>query len=443
MSGYSIHPQVVPALMLDALRAEAARLAAIEPGAAHGIRDLLRKSPLVRSASRAPWLRALLPRDVVCVRGILFDKTPETNWLVPWHQDLTLCVRERHETPGYGPWSVKHDVPHVQAPVGLLSRMMTLRLHLDDATLANGALRVLPGSHAYGLLDAEALTAWREREPEAVCEAAAGDVLAMCPLLLHASSKAECKAGGHRRVVHLEFAPSDGLAEGLAWYEGQIFSSLQVWIDPEPREGALNMALDEALLERATGPILRVYRWAEPSVSIGYSQDLTALRGDLPGWPIVRRWTGGGVVLHDTDSTYSLIIPSSDPWSQTRPSECYREVHHSLALSLRGAGHGACRLATEEDQKTGAVCFQSPAVHDVVRLGEKVAGAGQRRSRLGLLHQGSVRGAALDAGFWLGWAAALAAAVRHMPELPPGVQSRATELAAERYATEAWLRRLR
>ncbi len=434
MPGYTQHPQVIPPTTLALLLAEAQRLAAREPEAAHGIRDVLRKSPLVRSLSRAPWLRALLPADMVCVRGILFDKTPEANWLVPWHQDITLCVREPRDIPGYGPWSVKHGVPHVQAPVALLSHMITLRLHLDDATAMNGALRVLPGSQVYGLLDAQAIAAWRARGPEVVCAALAGDVLAMQPLLLHASSKAQSETLAHRRVLHLEFAPREGLAEGLAWYEGQLFSNLQLWLDPEPRDGAMNMALDEALLEHTTEPVLRVYRWAQPTVSIGYGLDMATLAHPLPAWPVVRRWTGGGVVLHDTDFTYSLIIPASDPWAQTRPIESYRELHYWLAVALRDAGHGACRLATEEDRKEGAVCFQAPAVHDVVRHGEKLAGAGQRRSRHGLLHQGSVRGVVLDAAFWHEWAAALAAVVQVVAEVPTEVHARAAELGRERYS---------
>lgn len=208
---------VVPPATVELLQVEADRLAGEEPDAAHGIRDLIGKSGLVREALGQPWLLALVPKGYACVRGILFDKTPGSNWLVAWHQDLTICVQERREVPGYGPWSVKHGVPHVQPPVILLEEMVTLRLHLDDTHAGNGALRVMPGSHLEGRLNARRIGEMRMHGKEVVCEAGPGDVLVMRPMLLHASSKAE--VAGHRRVVHLEFARREVLAEGLRWHE--------------------------------------------------------------------------------------------------------------------------------------------------------------------------------------------------------------------------------
>ena len=216
-NGFDWRRAAVPAVVVRTLQLEAQRLAVAEPAAAHGIRDLLRKSQPVRQLLMEPWLAAIVPAGYACVRGILFDKTPGSNWLVAWHQDLTICVKERVEVPGYGPWSVKHGVPHVQPPVDLQERMLTLRLHLDDTTSANGALRVVPGSHAKGRLDAAQIEQARAAGPEVICEAEASDVLLMRPLILHASSKAESPA--HRRIVHLEFAPREALDERLAWYE--------------------------------------------------------------------------------------------------------------------------------------------------------------------------------------------------------------------------------
>lgn len=218
--GFQRVPQVVPSECRAELLAEADRLAKNEPEAAHGIRDLLSKSPLVRSALREAWLRRLVPPEHICVRGILFDKTAAANWLVAWHQDLTICVQRQVEVPGYGPWSVKHDVPHVQPPMELLAAMVTVRLHLDDAAASNGALRVIPGSHQHGRLDAQQIEQWRAAEGEVVCAAATGDALMMKPLILHASSRASSPA--HRRVIHLEFAPLDGLDHALQWYEHGI-----------------------------------------------------------------------------------------------------------------------------------------------------------------------------------------------------------------------------
>lgn len=148
------------------------------------------------------------------VRAIFFDKSPDTNWLVTWHQDLTIAVKEKREVAGFGPWSVKDGQPHVQPPAELLERMLTLRLHLDDADAENGALRVLPCSHALGKLDSARIQSLRTEIPEHLCAAKAGDVLLMRPLLLHASGKSTSTR--HRRILHIEFADFD-LPEGLQW----------------------------------------------------------------------------------------------------------------------------------------------------------------------------------------------------------------------------------
>lgn len=185
-----------------------------------GIRNLLNRCPAVAEfaacESVAELVNPILDGKAFIVRGILFDKTPDANWRVAWHQDLTIAVRERREVPGFGPWSVKDGVPHTHAPVSLLERMLTLRLHLDDCDESNGALRVIPGSHRQGKLDASAIDAWKNRGPVHTSTAQAGDALLMRPLLLHASSPADSPR--HRRVIHLEFA-ADELPDGLAWAE--------------------------------------------------------------------------------------------------------------------------------------------------------------------------------------------------------------------------------
>ncbi len=189
------------------------------PVSGAGRRGLL-KEPAV--AKLAPSRRIIdlvrphLPEEPIPVRAIYFDKTPDTNWLVTWHQDLTLALRARLEAPGFGPWSVKDGVPHVQPPIELLERMLTVRLHLDDADEDNGALQVLPASHRNGRLSATDIRAMRERCPEVICSVAAGDALLMRPLLLHASSRSRLPR--HRRVLHIEFA-AFALPDGLQWYE--------------------------------------------------------------------------------------------------------------------------------------------------------------------------------------------------------------------------------
>ncbi|MFM1767987.1 MAG: hypothetical protein RJA22_516 [Verrucomicrobiota bacterium] len=204
--------------VLDAA-AQAALREALGSVAGAGRRGLL-AIPAVRALARSAPLRALaglgLEGEPFPVRAIFFDKTPAANWAVAWHQDLTLAVAERVELPGFGPWSTKDGMVHVQPPAAVLERMLTVRLHLDDADEANGALRVIPGSHREGRLSAEAIQAWRGREAEVLCAAAAGDALVMRPLLLHASSRA---AGArHRRVLHLEYAATP-LPGGLRWHE--------------------------------------------------------------------------------------------------------------------------------------------------------------------------------------------------------------------------------
>lgn len=168
----------------------------------------------------AGWIRTAEPVQGVLgasakpVRGILFDKTPDANWKVTWHQDVTIAVSERREVPGFGPWSVKAGVVHVQPPVTILEAMLSVRVHLDDCNSENGPLRVLPGSHRHGRIHQSQIEGWRSRVPEEICEAARGSVLLMRPLLLHASSPATSPS--HRRVLHLDYAFGE-LPGGLEW----------------------------------------------------------------------------------------------------------------------------------------------------------------------------------------------------------------------------------
>jgi ectoine hydroxylase-related dioxygenase (phytanoyl-CoA dioxygenase family) len=147
-------------------------------------------------------------------RAILFDKTAQANWNVSWHQDTTIAVRAKVDAPGFGPWSVKAGVQHVQPPADVLESMLTVRLHLDDCGDENGPLRVIPGSHTHGILESEELQRIRTSRESFACTAKAGDALLMRPLLLHASSPA--KAPAHRRVLHLEWAAAT-LPFGLEW----------------------------------------------------------------------------------------------------------------------------------------------------------------------------------------------------------------------------------
>jgi len=185
-----------------------------------GQRDLFARVPAVRelaahSAVRG-WPAAVLGPGCFAVRAILFDKTPAANWRVAWHQDLTIPARRRLETAGFGPWSEKAGIPHVQAPVSILERMLIVRVHLDPCDTLNGPVRVLPGSHREGRLPPERIEAWKTLAAPVEALAPAGGLLLMRPLLLHASSPA--RHPGHRRIIHLEYAATS-LPGGLEWHE--------------------------------------------------------------------------------------------------------------------------------------------------------------------------------------------------------------------------------
>jgi ectoine hydroxylase-related dioxygenase (phytanoyl-CoA dioxygenase family) len=145
----------------------------------------------------------------------LFDKTLETNWLVALHQDLSIPVKERVDSPQCLAWSVKEGVTFVQPPSPLLAALIAVRVHLDDCRLDNGPLRVIPGSHRYGRLSSEEAQSHRRANGEVACMASRGAALLMRPLLLHASSKAV--ADMPRRVLHFLFGPQV-LPYGLQWH---------------------------------------------------------------------------------------------------------------------------------------------------------------------------------------------------------------------------------
>lgn len=183
----------------------------------YGVRNLLEICPAVRILSAKTAVRrfatAVLGDHAFAVRAIFFDKVPDANWSLHWHQDKVIAVKARRETPGFGAWSQKAAVWQVQPPAEVLGQMVAVRIHLDDCGPDNGALRVLPGSHQSGWLD-DKLDYWKSRVAEVVCAVRCGGVVAICPLTLHASSAATTAA--HRRVVHIEYAAAN-LPNGLEW----------------------------------------------------------------------------------------------------------------------------------------------------------------------------------------------------------------------------------
>jgi lipoate-protein ligase A len=218
------------------------------------------------------------------------------------------------------------------------------------------------------------------------------------------------------------------------------FASLHVHHDISGRSAAMNMAIDEALLERVTVPTLRFYRWQSPALSFGYFgrfADVADYQGERD---LTRRWTGGGIVFHGKDLTYSILIPASDTVFAESPTSIYQKIHRVLCDVFVEAGHGA-RLATETGvNDPGYNCFANPVRADVMMDGRKVAGAAQRRTHRGLLQQGSIQGVGVGNRLAERFAQALSANC-HAHEIGDHVLERACELAQQKYGTEIWLRK--
>jgi hypothetical protein len=186
-----------------------------------GVRRVFEREPRLAAAAQDPavahLMHTLAGPGARVVRSILFDKTPETNWLVPWHQDPTIAVAQRIDAPGFGPWNTKDGEHHCQPPLDVLQSIITIRIHLDPCPADAGPLRVINGSHRNGLLtdgQIDALTA-TGTVTEAVTPA--GGAAVMTPLSVHSSPKATMTSG-RRRVLHLECSALD-LPHGLRWAE--------------------------------------------------------------------------------------------------------------------------------------------------------------------------------------------------------------------------------
>ena len=202
----------------------------LSPKAVSSVSKLLAESSITRSragmrhALQVPAVRSLAKSGVLIefakqvlgqhafpFRATLFDKSPESNWLVVWHQDTALPLRERRELAGWGPWSVKEGTICAHAPASALQEVLAIRVHLDDSGSENGPLKVLPGTHQSGVLTDDAIYELAFNTSAVECCVEAGGILVMRPLLLHASSKTRSMA--RRRVLHIEYA-SRGCFEG-------------------------------------------------------------------------------------------------------------------------------------------------------------------------------------------------------------------------------------
>jgi ectoine hydroxylase-related dioxygenase (phytanoyl-CoA dioxygenase family) len=212
--GFAIVPDVFDNLEIDRIsrELEGKSLRRSRAGARH-----LLSVPAVAALASNPRLLAIaadvLRCEPVLFGATLFDKSTDANWMVAWHQDRALPLVERRDAAGWGPWSEKAGVIYAHAPATALSKVVALRLHLDDSTPDNGPLRVLPGTHTLGVLSDAQIQEAARRSEHFTCKVERGGVIVMRPLLVHASSKITAPAS--RRVLHFEYAAAITFDEGL------------------------------------------------------------------------------------------------------------------------------------------------------------------------------------------------------------------------------------
>ena len=180
------------------------------------IRQFIHSIPAIKSLifnnKFTNFIKEQLGIEYFLIKAIYFDKPPDSNWIVPWHQDLMIVSNYKKEVKGFSKWRLKNDNYYVQPTIDYLENIVTIRLHLDDCTIENGALKIIAGSHKNGVnqkLDFD-------KEKSIICEVKKGGALVMKPLTYHASKRTENNQ--NRRVIHLEFASKE-LPEGMDYLE--------------------------------------------------------------------------------------------------------------------------------------------------------------------------------------------------------------------------------
>ncbi len=245
----------------------------------------------------------------------------------------------------------------------------------------------------------------------------------------------------------LDFARNDKPEQATL----RLFANLMVHHDQSPHAAAMNMAIDETLLEMAVVPTIRFYRWGSPALSFGYFGKFSDVAIYAEERDLVRRWTGGGIVFHGEDLTYSIVIPANDPAFNESSIGIYEKIHRALAEALNGVGERAVVAGGAEPGGIGLAraasvnaagynCFANPVRDDVMINGRKIAGAAQRRTRRGLVQQGSIQGITMNIDLAGKFAQALAAS-RSEFAINEEFFERARELAQQKYETECWLRK--
>ena len=225
-----------------------------------------------------------------------------------------------------------------------------------------------------------------------------------------------------------------------------LFASLNVYRDIASRSAALNMAVDEALLETAEIPTIRFYTWDHPALSFGYFGKFADVENHASQRDLARRWTGGGIVFHGDDLTYSIVIPATEPVFSESSRSIYERIHNALRDALVSEGRDAVVAAVADrgsgvsDADYNGHCFANPVRADVLSNGRKVAGAAQRRTRRGLLQQGSIQSIQLANKFADQFANELCSECYHRT-LDERLIARAREIADEKYGAASWLQR--
>jgi lipoate-protein ligase A len=257
----------------------------------------------------------------------------------------------------------------------------------------------------------------------------------------------------------------------------RLFASLDVYHEAGAHSAAMNMAIDEALLESVAVPAIRFYRWKSPALSFGYFGKFADVADYATGRDLVRRWTGGGIVFHGDDLTYSIIIPARDAVFAESSAFIYAAIHSALrdalnidcqhaelapvagvvdaGTAIAGRGHellscshapvaratahwSACHDGSQ-GRGYSSHCFANPVRADVIVNGRKVAGAAQRRTRAGLLHQGSIQDVDLGNGLAERFARELSN-VRSEKSLDKSLLERAEKIAERKYGSNHWLK---
>lgn len=188
------------------------------------IRQFLKEVPEVQHLIFNDNLKAVISElfgeKYFVVKSIYFDKLETSNWYVAYHQDLTISVDQKIQLEGFGPWTTKQNQFAVQPPLDILENIYTIRIHLDDTDENNGALKVVPGSHAKGIYRPETID-WTI-ETEEICNVEKGGIMIMKPLILHGSNRTT--NGKRRRVIHIEFSHRE-LPGGLSWPEKMVIEN--------------------------------------------------------------------------------------------------------------------------------------------------------------------------------------------------------------------------